>query len=103
MKISHLSMVIAMAPVVATLSGCGLADDGKGTTITDCNLAAHHEVDGTAMDDANREFTLGRIVNACLKSKGLTPASGNPACVVQPTTPAQGEAYVRSTQDCWSK
>jgi hypothetical protein len=103
MKISHLSMMIAMAPVLASLSACGPADNGKGTTITDCNLSAHQEVDGTAKDDANREFTLGKIVNACLKSKGMTPASNNPGCLVQPTSPEQGEAFVKATQDCWSK
>jgi hypothetical protein len=103
MKISRLSIIAAIIPLAAALAGCGPADDGNGTTIIDCNLAAHHEVDGTSMDDANREFTLGKIVNACLKGKGLTPASSKPGCLVEPTSPAQGVAYVRATKDCWSK
>jgi len=85
------------------LTGCGSSEDGKGTMITDCNIAAHQEVDGTAKDGANKEFTLGEITNSCLKEKGLKPASDKSGCFIEPKAEGQGKPYVRAAQECWDK
>lgn len=59
MKFNGISLYPAALLLTVSLTGCGSSDGGKGTIITDCNLAAHQEVDGGPMDNANREFTLG--------------------------------------------
>ena len=103
MKINKIHILPLAYLIALTLSACGSSDGGKGTIFTDCNLTAHHEVDGGPMDNVNREFTLGKITNGCLKSKGLKPASDKSGCLVEPKSADQGDAYVKATQECWSQ
>jgi major membrane immunogen (membrane-anchored lipoprotein) len=102
MKISRISLYSMALILGASLTGCGSSDSGKGTIITDCNLAAHQEVDGGPMDNANREFTLGKITNGCLKGKGLKPVGDKAGCLIEPKSSDQGEAYVKASQECWA-
>lgn len=103
MKFDRIYLTSASLLIMASLTGCGSSDGGKGTIITDCNLAAHQEVDGGPMDNTNREFTLGKFTNSCLKGKGLKPESDKAGCLVAPKSVEQGEAYVRASQECWTK
>ena len=102
MKFNGISLYPAALLLTVSLTGCGSSDGGKGTIITDCNLAAHQEVDGGPMDNANREFTLGKFTNSCLKGKGLKPEGDKAGCLIQPKTPDQGDAYVKASQECWA-
>ena len=102
MKFNRLSLYSVALVFGASLSGCGSSDGGKGTIITDCNLAAHQEVDGGPMDNGNREFALGKITNGCLKGKGLKPVGDKAGCLVEPKSPDQGEAFVKASQECWA-
>jgi hypothetical protein len=54
------------------------------------------------MDNGNREFTLGKITNGCLKGKGLKPVGDKAGCLVEPKSPDQGEAFVKASQECWA-
>ena len=103
MKFNEISLYPIALLLAVGLTSCGSSDGGKGTIITDCNLAAHQEVDGGPMDNANREFTLGKFTNSCLKGKGLKPESDKAGCLVSPNSADQGEAYVRASQECWTK
>lgn len=103
MNFNNIRFFSVICLLSGSLTACGSGDGGKGTIITDCNLAAHQEVDGGPMDNANREFTLGKITNGCLKGKGLKPASDRPGCLVEPKSADQGEAYVKASQECWSQ
>jgi major membrane immunogen (membrane-anchored lipoprotein) len=96
MKINRLSLCSVALVFGASLTGCGSSDGGKGTIITDCNLAAHQEVDGGPMDNGNREFTLGKITN------GLKPVGDKAGCLIEPKSADQGEAYVKASQECWA-
>ncbi len=101
MKINRISLCSTAFALVVSLTGCGPSVGGKGTIITDRNLAAHQEVDGGPMDNANREFTLGKFTNSCLKGKGLKPVGDKAGCLIEPKSPDQGEAYVKASQECW--
>ncbi len=103
MKFKKLSLCSSALLLAVSLTGCGSSDGGKGTIITVCNLAAHQEVDGGPMDNANREFTLGKFTNSCLKEKGLKPENDKTGCLVAPQSADQGEAYVKASQECWIK
>ena len=102
MKINRISLYSTAFALTVGLTGCGSSDGGKGTIITDCNLAAHQEVDGGPMDNANREFTLGKFTNICLKGKGLKPVGDKAGCLIEPKSPDEGEAYVKASQECWA-
>ncbi len=103
MKFDGIYLSSASFLIMASLTGCGPSDSAKGTIITDCNLSAHQEVDGGPMDNANREFTLGKFTNSCLKEKGLKPESDKAGCLVAPKSAEQGEPYVKASQECWTK
>ncbi len=89
--------------VSASIAGCAPKDDGLGVAMTDCQLAAHNEIDGTSQDDANRQAKLGDLVNACLKGKGFKPASDKPGCLVENKTQEGGHSFVKASADCWQK
>lgn len=93
--------LILLLPI--SFLGCGSGDGDKGIIIADCNLAAHHEIDGTPRDDVDREYTLGELVNKCLKGKGLTPEISKSGCLVEAKSPEHGKSYIKALQECWRK
>ncbi len=102
MKFGAVGLYAAGAMVfAAALAGCAPKENPLGAAMTECQLAAHNEIDGTPQDDANREAKLGDLVNACLKSRGYKPVSDKPGCLVE--TKPGAPTFVKAAAECWQK
>jgi hypothetical protein len=84
------------------LSGCSDKDSELKTTIADCQLDAHREIDERVSDPEKHKFALGESSTACIKNHGFKPVADKANCQVEPQT-ADGKAFVKPLLECWTK
>lgn len=94
---------LAVFAVSMTLAGCGSKDDELKTTIADCQLDAHRELDERVTDPEKHRFALGESSTACIKTHGFKPVEGKADCAVEPSSPDAGKAFVKPLLECWTK
>lgn len=92
----------AVAAMCVSLAGCGGGDQELKTTIADCQLDAHRELDERVSDPEKHKFALGESSTACIKTHGFKP-SDKAECKVEPTSAESGKAFVKPLLECWSK
>jgi hypothetical protein len=93
----------AVAALCTTLAGCGGGDQELKTTIADCQLDAHRELDERVADDQKHQFALGASSTACIKTHGYKPVESKADCVVEPPSAEVGKAFVKPLLECWTK
>lgn len=84
------------------LSGCSDKDGELKTTIADCQLDAHREIDERVSDPEKHKFALGESSTACIKNHGFKPTD-KADCKVDAQSPEVGKGFVKPLLECWTK
>jgi hypothetical protein len=103
MKTGALSIgAFAVVAFTVMLSGCSDKDSELKTTIADCQLDAHREIDERVSDAEKHKFALGESSTACIKNHGFRPTD-KADCKVEPQSSDGGKAFVKPLLECWTK
>jgi hypothetical protein len=93
----------AVAALSMTLGGCSDSDQELKTTIADCQMDAHRELDEKVANDEKHRFALGASSTACIKTHGFKPVESKTDCVVEPSSAEVGKTFVKPLLECWTK